>query len=133
MDGITIFYTINIAILIIGVILVFMNNDGLNILGVMMIILDLVIGWLIVGISANYKTEDIDLNIAKIEKTENLVIIEFENNEHKFIYDKKVDYDNICDTVKFYLENKYNFYNYNISSEPFYYINKNKHKPSKSI
>ncbi len=79
-----------------------------------------IFGWLILGILIT-ESNDTETKFSKynIEKTKYEVVL-VDSSRRKFIFDKKIDYDNITDTTIFYLNIKKNIYGFNKSYYIFY-------------
>ncbi len=89
--------------------------------GIVSLILIVSIGWLFVGyiMSVREEISTIDVIISKSDKS---IILESYGSDDIFVFDKKVDFNNITDTTTFYTLKGVNIYNCNTDRlKVFYY------------
>jgi hypothetical protein len=80
----------------------------------------LFVGWILVGYSISIEMSETKIKGVEVTKSRNFIIVT--DNKKYYLFNKKVDFDNITDTTTFYINQGVNMYGIDCNyKEVFYY------------
>lgn len=103
-------------------------DEDLITVSIVVTILIGVFGWGLIGAFVPVRSENyfLDMNDVSVEKTNSIILVN--SPFGVFVYDRKVDFDNINDSTQFSRKTNFNMYGVSVNHHMIYYYTKSRVK-----
>jgi len=95
--------------------------------GIIFILIVIIFGWVFLGYVVNMYESTWEINTSYIIDNTKIIVVD-SNNNNKYEFNKKIDFDYITDTTTFYIVKNYNIYGLNREYYIYYKIGNGKIK-----